>query len=895
MGLAGLDDKAFFPRPRSTSFSSLRFKVLEKFTRFCQYCSRTYIFWLLVAVFTCLEPILCSQKPVRPIIGVATREWEKIVVIEAMSRLGTINIKNPLKDFTPLKLLVFFAAEGEYVLEGVMLLAGWILLFWRPGLATLRCFRVFRILWFYEVEVFRVTTMKLFSPLLGRDFIIRGFKVLKFAINALTALGNEMFRLTNETRGGLLLIMIFFYSAYVLGAALYVETNGEYEGCKLGISQCSWTLIRLTFFDGNGLDFAAYLTKKHRILFFIIMVYLCITAFGILNGLVGVFGTALARASHLAFEEDDEDYEEEDGGDSSIDDDDDDHDDGQDPAGRNEDNGRAMPRKFSVPAGGKAAYQEIGSDVEAAAGAGDDDDEEEEVEVYRAEDSPPAAPKFASIVNAAARQGNSSPTVPDHVRKNLKSLLRGKSSRFAIEHFTKQAGGGDEGGNGNNNNSGSSGGGGTGNAGLAALFRPAANYSAGGGGSGAGRPTMRDIARLVAANARDQRSRQQPADLNANSSSNEEILPNKILRPKPSVAPGGFANMFAVGGNGANRPIPNKSSRNLLHRMGGAGGSAATASQFGMHALGDNRALMSSMIEMRGIMENQTKMITALSKQVQHLSKQIAVLVPPRRNSEGGDFSLADDISVTSSGSNTKVRGGIKSVLTGPETKSNRGGRAGENREKAEADARMFGRAGLSLSAVEEKDQRIEGAADISPRTPGAALAPVAVEMVISPRVIPTENVKEAKRGKESKSSSSGLKVGGKLGSSGGMSAILNRIKQNNYSSAHQMQVLDPFASSDSDRSQEVGGGGGGGGGGSFYRGGNLSRVVPLASQTGSFDDIGSITANPVADLGRVGVEGGSVMSGLENGSMMESVAEGEEEQEDEEDFGQVHPFNQND
>lgn len=144
----------------------MQFKVFEKLTRFCQYCSRTYVFWLLVAVFTCLEPILCSQKPIRPviisqsivlgistllymiqIIGVATREWEKIVVIEAMSRLGTINIKNPLKDFTPLKLLVFFAAEGEYVLEGIMLLAGWILLFWRPGLATLRCFRVFRILW----------------------------------------------------------------------------------------------------------------------------------------------------------------------------------------------------------------------------------------------------------------------------------------------------------------------------------------------------------------------------------------------------------------------------------------------------------------------------------------------------------------------------------------------------------------------------------------------------------------------------------------------------------------------------------------------------------------------------------------------------------------------------
>jgi hypothetical protein len=146
--------------------TSLQFKIFEKFSRFCQSCTRNYFFWVFVAIFACLEPVLCSNYPTTPLIfaqacvlaigtvlyaiqliGVATREWEKIVVIEAMSRLGTISIETPLKDFTPFKLLVFFSAEGEYVLEGLMILVGWSLIFWRPGLAILRCFRVFRILW----------------------------------------------------------------------------------------------------------------------------------------------------------------------------------------------------------------------------------------------------------------------------------------------------------------------------------------------------------------------------------------------------------------------------------------------------------------------------------------------------------------------------------------------------------------------------------------------------------------------------------------------------------------------------------------------------------------------------------------------------------------------------
>jgi hypothetical protein len=75
--------------------------------------------------------------------------------------------------------------------------------------------------------VFKVSLKKYLGPVFGPDFVDRAFRVLKFAIKALSALGDEIFRLTPETRGGLLLMMMIFFSAFVLGASLFVETKGN--------------------------------------------------------------------------------------------------------------------------------------------------------------------------------------------------------------------------------------------------------------------------------------------------------------------------------------------------------------------------------------------------------------------------------------------------------------------------------------------------------------------------------------------------------------------------------------------------------------------------------------------------------------------------------------------
>jgi hypothetical protein len=119
---------------------------------------------MAVFCFALLEPILCAYYPTQfwitlqaivlaissflyiiQIVGVATTEWDKILMIESMAQIGAIRING--MNFTLLKLFKFFTAEGEFLLEGSMILAGWILIFWKPGLASLRCFRVFRLLW----------------------------------------------------------------------------------------------------------------------------------------------------------------------------------------------------------------------------------------------------------------------------------------------------------------------------------------------------------------------------------------------------------------------------------------------------------------------------------------------------------------------------------------------------------------------------------------------------------------------------------------------------------------------------------------------------------------------------------------------------------------------------
>ena len=156
-------------------------------------------------------------------------------------------------------------------------------------------------------------------------------KVCKFASNCLQNMAQEMFFLTEQTRGGFILMVMLFYSAYVVGCSMWVEsvyviavpsTACNTLGISLSLSLsrslthslslslshthsfpggCVFTMLRLTFYDGSGLDFLWALSADNKFLFAIVVVYLCSTAFGILNGLIGIFGDIFNDNSNRTF------------------------------------------------------------------------------------------------------------------------------------------------------------------------------------------------------------------------------------------------------------------------------------------------------------------------------------------------------------------------------------------------------------------------------------------------------------------------------------------------------------------------------------------------------------------------------------------------------------------
>lgn len=139
-----------------------RLNIIHKIKKACQFCTCNFWFWLTVAFFAISEPFICAFYPsgivwkiqlfvlcassflyVIQLIGVATKEWERITKLQMAIGQGKLN----LKDMPIAKLCIFLASEGEYTLEGACLIGGWVLIFWYPGIAILRCFRVYRLLW----------------------------------------------------------------------------------------------------------------------------------------------------------------------------------------------------------------------------------------------------------------------------------------------------------------------------------------------------------------------------------------------------------------------------------------------------------------------------------------------------------------------------------------------------------------------------------------------------------------------------------------------------------------------------------------------------------------------------------------------------------------------------
>jgi len=213
------------------------------------------------------------------------------------------------KGLTYNKALNALITPGETKFEVVCFIIGWACLFTNRGLATLRIFRVVRVLWYLELH--------------EADEDAKYFVIFRkgggLVIQYLERIGNELF--STHTRGGTVVLAIYFYTIYVFAVVYWNEigihnynsttttwynANTNQQAC-ISLSTCYITLMRLSLYDGNGFDFVSNMCNSPwKGLAVLLIVFLCFTAIALLNGLIGIFGAAFTS------DEDDEDDEDED-------------------------------------------------------------------------------------------------------------------------------------------------------------------------------------------------------------------------------------------------------------------------------------------------------------------------------------------------------------------------------------------------------------------------------------------------------------------------------------------------------------------------------------------------------------------------------------------------------
>ena len=157
--------------------------------------------------------------------------------------------------------------QSPVMFEGVCLLVGWIFIFPRPGLASIRCFRVFRLLWiidmYYGDYNRKNSQMLFFVNVIGKNcqLCLRYFKCL----------GEEL--TSSNSRGAIVVLIVFFYVTYIVAVIFWID-RGTFEfydpiansnatanpnrlstdSYCITLRSCFITLLRLSYYDGNGLQ-----------------------------------------------------------------------------------------------------------------------------------------------------------------------------------------------------------------------------------------------------------------------------------------------------------------------------------------------------------------------------------------------------------------------------------------------------------------------------------------------------------------------------------------------------------------------------------------------------------------------------------------------------------------
>eukprot|EP01040_Poterioochromonas_malhamensis_P010087 gene10087-10965_t len=255
------------------------------------------IFLVFSSLLSLVEPILVGFRPVNEVFAL------QVAVLAASTFTFFLDIaftayyydrQYDREKLAPWQIAVAIC-QGEVLLDAFCLVFGWCTIFQNPGLAALRCLRVFRLLWYYEL--FPDMKDVNFDP---AQAVFSFRKASQLCLLYMKGVAQEIF--TQKSKGGIVVIAIYLYLSYLIAVVFWIETkhmvsiNEGVAEC-IQLNTCFITMIRLSFYDGNGFDFMQTLALEgYSGYTFLIFVYMLLSAVVILNGLIGIFGGAFVSA-----------------------------------------------------------------------------------------------------------------------------------------------------------------------------------------------------------------------------------------------------------------------------------------------------------------------------------------------------------------------------------------------------------------------------------------------------------------------------------------------------------------------------------------------------------------------------------------------------------------------
>lgn len=183
--------------------------------------------------------------------------------------------------------------DGPVIFEAYFVLFGWITIFDLPGLSALRCIRIIRIAWLFDI----FTVDKPF----GYDPSVHILGLKRFCqqlIRISQKIGKELF--TQQTRGSLVITVLFFYITYLFAVEFWndlrkVHFDQDNDFYCSHLNQCLIIMLRLAFYDNVGLDFLQQTVKEGLSEYtFLMLLYLILASMIVLNGLIGIFARIIA-------------------------------------------------------------------------------------------------------------------------------------------------------------------------------------------------------------------------------------------------------------------------------------------------------------------------------------------------------------------------------------------------------------------------------------------------------------------------------------------------------------------------------------------------------------------------------------------------------------------------